>query len=141
LTDGGSFINPVEVRQALLRSVLNYRDIVSLGDADVIPAFRLHLRQDGLFRRAKVNAEGVPRLHEVIQEGGGLKAAHETRQSLPSRLYAKVADCLLFGLAAFLDSIEDSFENLAGGRLLIGEHRTILYVVETTIRCARQLCH
>src|SRR5262245_43378522 len=107
---------------------------MSLCNADVVSPLRLHLRQDSLFRGAKVNTESISRFHEVIREVGGLKAAHEIRQALPSRLNAEMADCLLFGLTTFFDRVEDSLENLTGGGFLTGEDGTVLDIVETAIR-------
>src|SRR5436309_15029266 len=124
------------------RRVFNDSDAVSLRDADVVPPLSFHLGQDGSFRRTQIHTASVSRLQVMIRKGrDGPKSRHETRQALPAWLYAEMADRLLFSLASGLDVLEDGPENFAGDKLVAGEHRTILYVIETALRCIGKPLH
>src|SRR5689334_7841118 len=92
-----SSLDPDEIQKSPLGSILDHCHVMLLCDADVVAALRLHLRKYVHFRHAQIDAERMPRLGVAILEFRRLKAVHETRQTLPARLYTQVADLLRFG--------------------------------------------
>src|SRR5687768_13499025 len=104
LPGGRVGIDSEKVREALVGFVFHDQNAVFLRDADVIPSLGLHLRQDFRFRRAKINIEGVPRLHVDIPESGNAsETGNESRQTLPAWFYAEMGDSERLGLALVID--------------------------------------
>src|SRR5438067_243152 len=71
----------------------------------------------------------------------GPKSRHEVGEAQPAWFDAQMAYRLFFGLASLLDVFEDGLEHFAADKLVAWDHRTILDVIETSLRCIGKPLH